>query len=988
MWNHPCHQLRGLLVLLLFVAPAAQGASRWPRPSLSLVKQVLVSTAHQEFDSDAAFEAAAEWHGERLSRSPSRQAPHLACTDYSKGSRALRKLEAFLPSGSVRKVSNHKLHGACFIVTAAAPTAAAMKDHLRDYDLTSFGPIPATLKLAPELLDHDGHPLDEEGRLATTHGKRMRFDSVGGLDVALSPGALASGEGADTFIVELKEGLMSGSIDLHRNNFWSDAQGDHSSRAAGAVRTREWKRAAWVVHGLSNADGEGPAPGDVCSWGGLRVHYAGSDVLYITGMDHLLHQGRGAGGSTGAESDELQMACFMGLVSYLAGLPEVQRVSPFHESRLLNAVAGAIVQSGNIVDRPLTDAGLDGTGEVIQIVDSGLDETSCFFEDESGEEVEHGYYFNDIEVVGVESSALSTDFRGGSFPIDLTRRKIVQYTRLVSATSTVTQSSSVGGQAFTESEYYYFSGFGQDMLDGHGTHTAGSAAGAVLNSPAETDTCSSDENLGCIGTCLSALEEASLLPDGTAMWDTLCPQFGCDATAGDTCLGADVGETLTENGGVAQGAKISVFDASVDGLLVWASLALNGLWESTDGTDSFVHSNSWGSDNDCNVDSQSVAYDEYMYENPEHLLLFAAGNMGLPDDPDRKTCTINNPGGGKNVLTVGASSSGPTRISFSNDDGGQRYSSSEPGGIDVVAFFSSYGLMRDGRIKPDVVAPGDQVLSAGSDGSDGHSCQLSAQSGTSMSTPLVAGSAALIRQYFKNESFYAADVNSRGLCGEIFNATNTFACEAFSPSSATLKAMFVNSADLMGESSEPDGVRGFGRVHLEAGMPLGGQDNQALFVADASVTTLDEYTIDEYHFEMASGAELELRATLAWIDPPASAESSTQLINDLDLTLVGPDGTLYRMFSDGADDRNVIERVIVPADTVSGGSGNWTVAVSSFGLTTGTQDYSLVVTGPIDEGSGAKTTRETSGSAGGKGPGVALLFSAAIAVALFVAQMV
>ncbi|CAN0509131.1 unnamed protein product, partial [Scytosiphon promiscuus] len=44
-----------------------------------------------------------------------------------------------------------------------------------------------------------------------------------------------------------------------------------------------------------------------------------------------------------------------------------------------------------------------------------------------------------------------------------------------------------------------------------------------------------------------------------------------------------------------------------------------------------------------------------------------------------------------------------------------------------------------------------------------------------------------IRQYFKNESFYAADVNSRGLCGEIVNATNTFACEAFSPSSATLK---------------------------------------------------------------------------------------------------------------------------------------------------------------------------------------------------------
>ena len=199
--------------------------------------------------------------------------------------------------------------------------------------------------------------------------------------------------------------------------------------------------------------------------------------------------------------------------------------------------------------------------------------------------------------------------------------------------------------------------------------------------------------------------------------------------------------------------------------------------------------------------------------------------------------------------------------------------------------------------------------------------------------------------------------------------------------------MLINSADLMGGSSEPDGVRGFGRIHLEAGMPLGGLDNRALFVADASETELGEFTIAEYHFEMASGADLELRATLAWIDPPATAESSTQLIHDLDLTVVGPDKSLYRMFSDGADDRNVVERVIVPADTVSGG-GTWKVAVSSFGITTGTQRYSLVVTGPIEEGSGAKTTRETSGSVGRKGPGVALLFSGAVAVALFAVGVV
>ena len=284
MWNRPTHQLRNLAVLALLVtSAAANGPSGWPQPPLDLVKQVLVSTAHKEFDCDAAFEAATGWQGEKLSRSPSRQAPHLACAEYSKGRQVLRKLEALLSDGLIRKVSNNKLHGTCFIVTASAPTAAAMRDSLGNYDLTSFGPIPASLKLAPELLDHDGPPLEEEERLATTYGRRMRLDSVGGLDVALSPGALASREAADTFIFDINEGLMSESMDLYRNNFWSDADGDYASRPAGAVRTREWKRAAEVVHGLTKADEEVLTPADVCSWGSLNVRYAGSDILFITG---------------------------------------------------------------------------------------------------------------------------------------------------------------------------------------------------------------------------------------------------------------------------------------------------------------------------------------------------------------------------------------------------------------------------------------------------------------------------------------------------------------------------------------------------------------------------------------------------------------------------------------------------------------------------------------------------------------------------------
>lgn len=60
-----------------------------------------------------------------------------------------------------------------------------------------------------------------------------------------------------------------------------------------------------------------------------------------------------------------------------------------------------------------------------QIVDSGLDETSCFFIDEDGEEVEHGYFFDEIGFIGEPSIATAVlVFAGGYFPFDLTRRKV------------------------------------------------------------------------------------------------------------------------------------------------------------------------------------------------------------------------------------------------------------------------------------------------------------------------------------------------------------------------------------------------------------------------------------------------------------------------------------------------------------------------------------------------------------------------------------
>lgn len=169
--------------------------------------------------------------------------------------------------------------------------------------------------------------------------------------------------------------------------------------------------------------------------------------------------------------------------------------------------------------------------------------------------------------------------------------------------------------------------------------------------------------------------------------------------------------------------------------------------------------------------------------------------------------------------------------------------------------------------------------------------------------------------------------------------------------------MLVNSADLMGGGSEPDGMRGFGRVNLEAGLPLDGIGDMGLLVIDAFDTAIEEYTVHKYSLDIIPDTGIELRATLAWIDPPVDLAASTQLLNDLDLTVSAPNGTVHRMFSE-ADSVNVIERVIVASDVLDTASGCWTVSVSCLGLTTDNQSYSLVVTGPLAEGSGATSSCE------------------------------
>ncbi|CAN0135192.1 unnamed protein product [Ectocarpus fasciculatus] len=153
------------------------------------------------------------------------------------------------------------------------------------------------------------------------------------------------------------------------------------------------------------------------------------------------------------------------------------------------------------------------------------------------------------------------------------------------------------------------------------------------------------------------------------------------------------------------------------------------MWEPAMEAGSKLSSNSWGISAYCEYFASDVLYDDFMYRNQDQLLLFAAGN----DGEFGSGCTMGSPALAKNVLAVGASTSGPGRIRVQD--------------IDAMAFFSSFGPTLDDRIKPEVVAPGDMVYSAAGSGDGNYTCRLWQYAGTSMSTPIVAGAAALVRVY-------------------------------------------------------------------------------------------------------------------------------------------------------------------------------------------------------------------------------------------------
>jgi hypothetical protein len=353
---------------------------------------------------------------------------------------------------------------------------------------------------------------------------------------------------------------------------------------------------------------------------------------------------------------------------------------------------------------------------------------------------------------------------------------------------------------------------------------------------------------------------------------------------GTHVMGSAVGPT-----GSAPGAKVIALDLGSGGdpptLYVPEDLGLhifNWVYPR-----SKIFSVSWGED--VNAYTQMAReMDAFVADHEDFIIIVASGNTGPGPG------TVGSPATAKNVIAVGATfNSGASLMDYSRrdalwvDEGGAPFADGSGFNKTALAYFSSQGPTRDGRIKPDILAPGSPIASA----YGGTGCDLMIRHGTSMAAPHVAGLVARIRD------FYAR------------------------PSAALVKAILIQS------STPVEGVRGLDDdgvimtpVLLEANPPRGAQGFGAVRLGNLE----DLFTLDDIpgrgRYTINTDLGGMLRATLAWTDPVAPLGAHSQLIHNNDLDIIHNGMRIYGNGGVRPDVTNNVEHIaiaIVPGDEIT-----------------------------------------------------------------------
>ena len=370
-------------------------------------------------------------------------------------------------------------------------------------------------------------------------------------------------------------------------------------------------------------------------------------------------------------------------------------------------------------------------------------------------------------------------------------------------------------------------------------------------------------------------------------------------TAGTACGDAQPVSGSTSNRGIAYMAKLAhSADYSASVFYARATTHRNN--------GARLHTNSWGNDGTTAYNSHCNAIDLFQWNFEDNLIFFAETNQS----------TLRNPENAKNLVAVG------------NGQNGSSANSKCGGGVGPTA---------DGRQKPDLFTPGCSLISASTS-----ACGTTSLTGTSMACPGATGAAALVRQYFM-EGYYPTGVATPG--------------NALTPTNALMKAVLLNTCrDMTGVGGYPNSTEGWGRVVLDDSLYFNG-DNDKLWAFDqrrvGGVSTGD---VRPFQLQVLSSAR-PLEVTLCFTDYAGTVNASNPVVNNLDLVVTAPNGTVYRgnIFSGGwsttggaADLKNNVERVAIQSPQV----GAWTFEVTAASVPTGPSGFAICATGEVDAGAG------------------------------------
>ncbi len=310
--------------------------------------------------------------------------------------------------------------------------------------------------------------------------------------------------------------------------------------------------------------------------------------------------------------------------------------------------------------------------------------------------------------------------------------------------------------------------------------------------------------------------------------------------------------------------------------------------------------------------------------------------------------SVNAPKAAKNIITVGAIDS------FNN----------------MIANYSSWGPVEDGRLKPDIVAAGHHngINEDGQNVSEIVSffdvdlnnppiepnCvgePIGAANQQCYRTPNYDARGPAHPAYYYYAWFSQTSAAAATTTGSIALLLEDFRNQLpgmGDPLPSTIKALLIHTAQDLDDGTRwfnpgPDYASGYGLLRIKDAIDL---MREASFVEGVVVDHGDEVS---YSFTAPPGAG-PVKVTLVWDDFPAIENADPALVNDLDLVVEADDGTRYFPWTldpDNPDNNavraqedhtNNVEQVFIPA----GAGATYTVTVAGHLLPEGPQPFSLV----------------------------------------------